>query len=115
MRVSSTLFLIWFSTLYKYFQCKYSDNNRERLRQVKLVKRNLLLGNQKQAALLAGDLEILHLFLTQVTGFTHSNSCRQEDPGNEAMKGGGGREGHSMKYTVVRVRVFTAGKPAQVE
>ena len=79
---------------------------------MKLVKRNLLLGNQKQAALLAGDLEILHLFLTQVTGFTHSNSCRQEDPGNEAMKGGGGgREGHSMKYTVVRVRVFTAKNP----
>ena len=83
---------------------------------MKLVKRNLLLGNQKQAALLAGDLEILHLFLTQVTGFTHSNSCREEDPGNEAMKGGGGGGGgHSMKYTVVRVRVFTAGKPAQVE
>lgn len=77
---------------------------------MKLVKRNLLLGNQKQAALLAGDLEILHLFLTQVTGFTHSNSCREEDPGNEAMKGGG-REGHSMKYTVVRVRVFTAKNP----
>ena len=86
------------------------------MRQVKLVKRNLLLGNQKQAALLAGDLEILHLFLTQVTGFTHSNSCREEDPGNEAMKGGGGGEGgaqyeiHSGAGTG-----FHSQKPAQVE
>ena len=114
MRVSSTLFLIWFSTLYKYFQCKYSDSKRERLRQVKLVKRNLLLGNQKQAALLAGDLEILHLFLTQVTRFTHSNSCREEDPGNEAMKGGG-EGGAQYEIHSGAGTGFHSQKPAQEE